>query len=219
MDHERFSPRARRAAARPARSADPGRRFGFSYEEAAEICECAVGTIKSRVSRARTRLARNPGLEAGRDLWGRSACRRASSPARSPDFGPTLSDCCLEDADSVRLCCRRTGGLAEEGERTGRIAGPSSATLPFQNSSRAPGISAMNVSAPPKFGMGASPRRIEDGSLIRGEGRYTTDVTPAGHAHRLCAPLDRRACADQGRRPFGGARGARRPSRLDRAPM
>jgi RNA polymerase sigma-70 factor (ECF subfamily) len=30
---------------------------GFSYEEAAEICACAVGTIKSRVNRARTRLA------------------------------------------------------------------------------------------------------------------------------------------------------------------
>jgi RNA polymerase sigma-70 factor, ECF subfamily len=29
---------------------------GFSYEEAAEICVVAVGTIKSRVSRARTRL-------------------------------------------------------------------------------------------------------------------------------------------------------------------
>lgn len=29
---------------------------GFSYEEAAEICGCAVGTIKSRVSRARMRL-------------------------------------------------------------------------------------------------------------------------------------------------------------------
>lgn len=29
---------------------------GFSYEEAAEICGCAVGTIKSRVSRARVRL-------------------------------------------------------------------------------------------------------------------------------------------------------------------
>ena len=29
---------------------------GFSYVEAAEICGCAVGTIKSRVSRARTRL-------------------------------------------------------------------------------------------------------------------------------------------------------------------
>lgn len=30
---------------------------GFSYEEAAEICGCAVGTVKSRVNRARTRLA------------------------------------------------------------------------------------------------------------------------------------------------------------------
>jgi RNA polymerase sigma-70 factor (ECF subfamily) len=29
---------------------------GFSYEEAAEICACAVGTIKSRVNRARRRL-------------------------------------------------------------------------------------------------------------------------------------------------------------------
>jgi len=38
---------------------------GFSYEEAAEICECAVGTIKSRVSRARTRLAELLSLEEG----------------------------------------------------------------------------------------------------------------------------------------------------------
>ena len=30
---------------------------GFSYEEAAEICNVAVGTIKSRVNRARARLA------------------------------------------------------------------------------------------------------------------------------------------------------------------
>jgi RNA polymerase sigma-70 factor (ECF subfamily) len=29
---------------------------GMSYDEAAEICKCAVGTIKSRVSRARQRL-------------------------------------------------------------------------------------------------------------------------------------------------------------------
>lgn len=29
---------------------------GFSYEEAANICGCAVGTIKSRVNRARARL-------------------------------------------------------------------------------------------------------------------------------------------------------------------
>ena len=30
---------------------------GFSYEEAAEICGCAVGTIKSRVGRARASLS------------------------------------------------------------------------------------------------------------------------------------------------------------------
>ncbi|MEX0953658.1 MAG: RNA polymerase sigma factor [Rhizobiaceae bacterium] len=29
---------------------------GFSYEEAAEVCGCAVGTIKSRLSRARAQL-------------------------------------------------------------------------------------------------------------------------------------------------------------------
>jgi RNA polymerase sigma-70 factor (ECF subfamily) len=32
--------------------------LGFSYEEAAAICESAVGTIKSRVNRARTRLSK-----------------------------------------------------------------------------------------------------------------------------------------------------------------
>jgi RNA polymerase sigma-70 factor, ECF subfamily len=36
---------------------------GFSYEEAAEICGCAVGTIKSRVNRARTRLAELMSIE------------------------------------------------------------------------------------------------------------------------------------------------------------
>jgi RNA polymerase sigma-70 factor (ECF subfamily) len=30
---------------------------GFSYEEAANICNCAIGTMKSRVNRARNRLA------------------------------------------------------------------------------------------------------------------------------------------------------------------
>ncbi|MEQ9240756.1 RNA polymerase sigma factor [Roseovarius indicus] len=30
---------------------------GFSYEEAADMCNCAVGTIKSRANRARKRLA------------------------------------------------------------------------------------------------------------------------------------------------------------------
>jgi RNA polymerase sigma-70 factor (ECF subfamily) len=36
---------------------------GFAYEEAAEICGCAVGTVKSRVSRARRAL--QAALEAG----------------------------------------------------------------------------------------------------------------------------------------------------------
>lgn len=31
---------------------------GFSYEEAALICDCAIGTMKSRVARARAELAR-----------------------------------------------------------------------------------------------------------------------------------------------------------------
>lgn len=35
---------------------------GFSYDEAAKICGCAVGTIKSRVNRARQRLAATLGL-------------------------------------------------------------------------------------------------------------------------------------------------------------
>ncbi len=35
---------------------------GFSYEEAADICNCAVGTIKSRVNRARNRIADMLGL-------------------------------------------------------------------------------------------------------------------------------------------------------------
>lgn len=37
---------------------------GFSYEEAAEICECAVGTMKSRVARGRAALADLLGDEA-----------------------------------------------------------------------------------------------------------------------------------------------------------
>jgi RNA polymerase sigma-70 factor (ECF subfamily) len=41
---------------------------GFSYEEAAEICGCAVGTIKSRVNRARTRLAELLAVEGAGDF-------------------------------------------------------------------------------------------------------------------------------------------------------
>ncbi len=41
---------------------------GFSYEEAAEICQCAVGTIKSRVNRARSRLSETLAIESADDF-------------------------------------------------------------------------------------------------------------------------------------------------------
>lgn len=41
---------------------------GFSYEEAARICGVAIGTIKSRVSRARAHLARIMNLQANEDI-------------------------------------------------------------------------------------------------------------------------------------------------------
>lgn len=41
---------------------------GFSYEETAVICGCAVGTIKSRVNRARARLAELMSISALDDI-------------------------------------------------------------------------------------------------------------------------------------------------------
>jgi RNA polymerase sigma-70 factor, ECF subfamily len=41
---------------------------GLSYEEAAQRCHCAVGTMKSRVFRARTRLAELMAMESPGDL-------------------------------------------------------------------------------------------------------------------------------------------------------
>jgi RNA polymerase sigma-70 factor, ECF subfamily len=41
---------------------------GFSYEEAAAICGARIGTIKSRVNRARTRLAELLGIESPEDI-------------------------------------------------------------------------------------------------------------------------------------------------------
>src|ERR687890_2204125 len=50
---------------------------GFSYEEAAAICECAVGTIKSRVNRARIRLASLLNVDDIEDLGPDSMTRAA----------------------------------------------------------------------------------------------------------------------------------------------
>lgn len=41
---------------------------GHSYDEAAKICDCAVGTIKSRVSRARSGLAEMLFVKSGADF-------------------------------------------------------------------------------------------------------------------------------------------------------
>ncbi|WP_420961263.1 RNA polymerase sigma factor [Brucella sp. IR073] len=55
---------------------------GFAYEEAAEICGCAVGTIKSRVSRARTRLQELLGVN-GESDYGPDA---VSAPVTTRSF-------------------------------------------------------------------------------------------------------------------------------------
>lgn len=41
---------------------------GFSYEEAALMCGCAVGTMKSRVNRARTKLAQVMGIDSAAEI-------------------------------------------------------------------------------------------------------------------------------------------------------
>src|SRR5215212_577954 len=58
---------------------------GFSYEEAAQICGTAVGTIKSRVNRARVRLAELLGYEDGSDVGPDGVIRAVLAPC-SPDI-------------------------------------------------------------------------------------------------------------------------------------
>lgn len=41
---------------------------GFSYEEAAKICGCALGTVKSRINRARARLGEMLAVTSGADF-------------------------------------------------------------------------------------------------------------------------------------------------------
>jgi RNA polymerase sigma-70 factor, ECF subfamily len=60
---------------------------GFSYEDAAGICGCAVGTVKSRVNRARTKLAqlmsRDPAEGAAAEDTGEDQQKRASLYTRT----------------------------------------------------------------------------------------------------------------------------------------
>jgi RNA polymerase sigma-70 factor, ECF subfamily len=45
---------------------------GFSYQEVAEICSVPVGTVKSRVNRARNKLAAMLGMEAAEQIAGKA---------------------------------------------------------------------------------------------------------------------------------------------------
>ena len=55
---------------------------GLSYEEAAEICGCALGTIKSRVNRARARLLRIMDADDASDTFAVSASPSAIEAER-----------------------------------------------------------------------------------------------------------------------------------------
>ena len=56
--------------------------IGMSYEEAAEICGCAIGTVKSRLNRARARLL----AEMGEDTSGSSVQRDDAHPVISHHY-------------------------------------------------------------------------------------------------------------------------------------
>ncbi len=60
---------------------------GFSYEEAAGMCNCAVGTIKSRANRGRKRLAELLSLVEGEELEMTDAATMAVISANSHTAG------------------------------------------------------------------------------------------------------------------------------------
>ncbi|MFT9100230.1 MAG: sigma-70 family RNA polymerase sigma factor [Zymomonas mobilis subsp. pomaceae] len=66
---------------------------GFSYEEAAEICDCAVGTIKSRVARGRAALEK---LVEGETLSTRHNSKQ--------DSQRSALDMIMDEVNELRFC-------------------------------------------------------------------------------------------------------------------
>jgi len=56
---------------------------GFSYQEAATVCDCAAGTIKSRVNRARARLSKLLSIDSA-DMFGQDNTTRAVLTGSGP---------------------------------------------------------------------------------------------------------------------------------------
>ena len=61
---------------------------GLSYDEAAEICGCAPGTMKSRVNRARNRLSELLGLEEGPRVEGDAAAAKPKTRKTTESVAP-----------------------------------------------------------------------------------------------------------------------------------
>ncbi len=135
-----------------------------------EIDEAAAALAAADAELLRLHIAEPVPLRAGGQIFGHWRISLSPlTPRRDARSGATAL------ASRPRLCHKapamRRGGSFPSGV----------SALSFDPALLEPsGFCAMDQSAPLKFGMGASPRRIEDGSLIRGEGRYTTDVKPDG---------------------------------------
>ena len=58
---------------------------GFSYEDAARVCGCAVGTMKSRVNRARSRLVDETTNHQKPKNFGRPKLRQCARPSKDAE--------------------------------------------------------------------------------------------------------------------------------------
>jgi RNA polymerase sigma-70 factor (ECF subfamily) len=65
---------------------------GLSYEEAAGICGCAIGTMKSRVNRARNRLAELMSVQSGHEFGNENEWQTADPPVPGYHVSRTGSD-------------------------------------------------------------------------------------------------------------------------------